>query len=54
MCMFGPEEKLFSVAKILQKVMQYFCLGRWARVQRIFRNYFKNFGAIKMRVALEH
>ena len=31
-----------------------FCLGRWAMVQRIFRNYFRIFGVIEMGVALEH
>ena len=28
---FGPEEKLFSIAKILQKVMQYFSWGSGPR-----------------------
>ena len=52
--LFCPEQKWFSVAKTLQKVMQYFCSGRWAKVQIIFGNFLMIFGAIKMRVALEH
>ena len=51
---FCPERKWFSIAKIFQKVMQYFCLGRCPRVQRIFVNLFKILGARKLGVALEH
>ena len=34
--------------------MQYFCSGRCPRVQRILGNFLRIFGAIKIRVALEH
>ena len=53
-CIFGSEEKWFSVVKIWQRVMQYFCSGRCLRVQRIFGNFLRILGAVKMRVALEH
>ena len=45
---------LFSVAKIFQRVVKYFCSGRCPTVQRIFVNYLRFFWAIKIRVALEH
>ena len=50
---FCPEQKIFYVAKIFQKVMKYFCSGRCPRVQRIFGNFLRFLWAIKMRVALE-
>ena len=42
-CISGPEVKRFSTAKILQKVMQYLCMGKCAMVLRIFRNYLRFF-----------
>ena len=46
--------KLFSVAKIFQRGMNYFCSERCPRVQRIIGIFLRIFGAIKIRVALEH
>ena len=48
-----PEQKTFSVAKIFQKVVQYFCSGWCPRVQRIFVNFLRFLWARKIRVALE-
>ena len=45
---------LFSVAKIFQRVMKYFCSERCPRVQRIIGIFLRIFGARKIRVALEH
>ena len=45
---------LFSVAKIFQRVMKYFCLERCPRVQTIIGIFLRIFGARKIRVALEH
>ena len=45
--------KIFSVAKILQKVVKYFCSEMCPRVQRIFGIFLRIFGARKIRVALE-
>ena len=45
---------LFSVAKIFQRAMKYFCLERCPRVQRIIGIFLRIFGARKIRVALEH
>ena len=45
---------MFSVAKIFQKVMKYFCSRRCPKFQRIFVNYLRFFWAIKIGVALEH
>ena len=45
---------LFSVAKILQRVVKYFCSERCPRVQRIIGVFVRIFGARKIRVALEH
>ena len=53
-CLLYLEQKWFSVAKIFQKVMKYFCSGRCPRVQRIFGNFLRILGEIKIRVALEH
>ena len=50
---FCPEQKIFSVAKIFQKVMKYFCSRRSPSVQRIFVNFARFLWVIKMRVALE-
>ena len=44
---------LFSVAKILQRVVKYFCSGMCPRVQRIIGIFLRIFGARKIRVALE-
>ena len=52
--LFRPEQKRFSVARIFQKVMQYFCSGRCPRVQRIFGNFLRSLWARKMGVTLEH
>ena len=46
--------KIFSVAKIFQKVMKYFCSERCPRVQRIIGIFLRILGARKIRVALEH
>ena len=43
-CLFWQEQKIFSVAKTFQKVMQYFCSGKYPRVQRIFGNFLKFWG----------
>ena len=45
--------KIFSVAKILQKVVKYFCSEMCPRVQRIFRIFLRISRATEMRVALE-
>ena len=45
---------LFSVAKIFQRAMKYFCLERCPRVQRIIWIFLRILGARKIRVALEH
>ena len=44
---------LFSVAKIFQRVVIYFCSGRCPRVQRIIGIFLRILGARKIRVALE-
>ena len=44
---------LFSVAKIFQRVVKYFCSERCHRVQRIIGIFLRIFGARKIRVALE-
>ena len=44
---------LFSVAKIFQRVVKYFCSERCPRVQRIIGIFLRIFGARKIRVALE-
>ena len=44
---------LFSVAKIFQRVVKYFCSEMCPRVQRIFGIFLRIFGATEMRVALE-
>ena len=46
--------KLFSVAKIFQRVMKYFCSERCPRFQRIIGIFLRILGARKTRVALEH
>ena len=45
---------LFSVAKIFQRVVKYFCSEMCPRVQRIIGIFLRIFGARKIRVALEH
>ena len=45
--------KIFSVVKILQKVVKYFCSERCPRVQRIIWIFLRIFGARNIRVALE-
>ena len=45
--------KIFSVAKIFQRVMKYFFLERCPRVQRIIGIFLRILGARKIRVALE-
>ena len=44
---------LFSVAKMLQRVVKYFCSEMCPRFQRIFGILLRIFGARKIRVALE-
>ena len=44
---------LFSVAKIFQSEVKYFCSERCPRVQRIIGIFLRIFGARKIRVALE-
>ena len=44
---------LFSVAKIFQGGVKYFCSERCPRVQRIIGIFLRIFGARKIRVALE-
>ena len=46
--------KIFSVAKILQKVVKYFCSERCPGVQRIIGIFLRILWAGKIRVALEH
>ena len=50
---FSTEVKIFSVAKILQRVVKYFCSEMCPRVQRIFGIFLRIFRATEMRVALE-
>ena len=45
--------KIFSVAKILQKVVKYFCSEMCPRVQRIIGIFLRIFGAREIRVALQ-
>ena len=45
--------KIFSVAKILQKVVKYFSSEMCPRFQRIFGIFLRIFRATEMRVALE-
>ena len=45
--------KIFSVAKIFQRVVKYFCSERCPRVHRIIGIFLRIFGAKKIRVALE-
>ena len=45
--------KLFSVAKILQRVVKYFCSEMCPSVQRIIGIFLRIFGARKIGVALE-
>ena len=44
---------LFSIAKIFQRVVKYFCSEMCPRVQRIFGIFLRIFGGAEMRVALE-
>ena len=44
---------LFYVAKIFQRVVIYFCLEWFPKVQRIIGIFLRIFGARKIRVALE-
>ena len=44
---------LFSVDKIFQRVVKYFCSERCPRVQGIIGIFLRIYGAIKIRVALE-
>ena len=44
---------LFSVAKIFQRVVKYFCSEMCPRVQRIFGIFLRIFRETEMRVALE-
>ena len=44
---------LFSIAKIFQRVVKYFCSEMCPRVQRIFGIFLRIFGAREIRVALE-
>ena len=44
---------LFSVAKIFQRVVKYFCSEMCPRVQRIIGIFLRIFGAREIRVALE-
>ena len=46
--------KIFTVAKIFQKVMKYFCSQRCPRVQRIIGIILGILWARKIGVALEH
>ena len=50
---FSPEVKIFSVAKILQNVVKYFCSEMCPRFLRIFGILLGVFGATEMRVASE-
>ena len=45
---------MVSVAKIFQKVMQYFCSGGCPRVPRIFVIFLRFFWARKIGVSVEH
>ena len=45
---------LFSVAKIFQRVMKYFCSEGCPRVQRIIGIFLRIFGARKIRLALDY
>ena len=46
--------KIFSVAKIFQRVIKYFCSERCPKVQRIIGIFLRILGVRKIRVALEH
>ena len=46
--------KIFSVAKIFQRVIKYFCSERCPKVQRIIGIFLRILGARKIRVVLEH
>ena len=45
---------LFAIAKIFQRVVEYFCSERCPRVQRIVGNFLRILWERKIRVALEH